>query len=92
MSVVADILPHIVAAPRHDINDERELNVSSSDRTARGDLSREAQLNRVGLGIESIPGEQGALLHLELVRGWNKGEPGADQVALRIMLQFRMCS
>src|SRR5713226_1934164 len=65
MPVVAHVLPHIVAAPRLDINDERdlglswvqvkhlfrrdhELNASSGDRTARGDLSREVKLYRVG--------------------------------------------
>src|SRR6266851_5189969 len=65
MTVVAHVLPHIVAAPCRDINDERdlglswvqvkhlfrrdhELNASSGDRTARGDLSREVKLYRVG--------------------------------------------
>src|SRR5713101_9952539 len=65
MPVVADVLPYIGAAPRRDINDERDLslcriqikhlfrrdrevNASSGDRTARGDLSGEVQPHRVG--------------------------------------------
>src|SRR5260370_3939203 len=63
MPVVAHVLPHIEAAPRRDINDERDLslprvqiqhlfrrdreaNAAPGDRTARGDLNREAQLHR----------------------------------------------
>src|SRR5438876_12232695 len=65
MPVVAHVLPHIVAAPRRDINHERdlslswiqiqhlfrrdrELNASSGDRTARGDLGGEVKLYRIG--------------------------------------------
>src|SRR5260221_8835233 len=65
MPIVAHVLPHIVAAPRRNINDERDLslcwvqikhlfrrdcevNASSGDRTARGDLSGEVQHHRIG--------------------------------------------
>lgn len=71
---------------------DREVNAAPGDRAARGDLSREVQLHRVRQRIEGAPGEQGALLHLKLVRGRDKGKPGADQVALRIILEFRVRS
>src|SRR5215472_16360064 len=105
MPVVADILLHIAAASRRDINDERDLsffwvqivyllrrdcklNAASGDRAARGNLGGEVQLHWIGESIEGAPGEEGTLPHPKLVRGRDKGEPGADQVALRIIFQF----
>src|SRR5579885_733392 len=64
----------------------------SRHRTPRGNPSGHVQVHRIGQGIEGTPGEQDLLPDLQLVRGWNQSEPGADHVALRVILQFWVCS